>query len=316
MDNITHTLTGLMLSRAGLGRFHQRAPLALILAANVPDIDIVALFSGGLSYIGVHRGYTHSIVFSPVMAALVVLAICGTARNFQGWLRLWLLSLVGIASHLILDWTNSYGVRLLLPFSNEWFHLDLNSLTDLWIMLVLLVAWLMVYVVRMVNAEIGARQGSGRGLAIFALVFFAAFDYGRYMLHQRAVTMLNSRIYDGSVPVRVAAFPTDSSPFLWRAWVETPSMFKRYTLNVTGDFDPGSGSTFYKPEAKEPIAAASATPTFRNFSAFDQYPRWSVTPVPEPEGGNRVELLDLRLPFRAIAIVDRANRVLRTWMEF
>ena len=316
MDPLTHTLTGLMLSRAGLDRLHARAPLLLMLSANAPDIDGLGIFGGVLPYIQYHRGLPHAIALVPVVAALPVLVVCAVARGWVGWLRLYLLSIVGIASHLLVDWTNTYGVRFLLPFSSEWFHLDLNSLSDAWIMVVLLIAWLMVYVVRMVNAEIGAKPASGRGLAIFALVFFVVFDGGKILLHGRGVEILNSRVYDGVVPSRVAVFGSASNPLVWSGWVETPTFFKQYRLNVMSDFDPASGATFYKPEASDAIAAARATPAFRAFLEFDQYPRWSVTPLPEPEGASRVELLDLRLPFRAIAIVDRSNKVLRAWAEF
>ena len=316
MDPFTHTLTGLMMSRAGLDRLHARAPLLLMLSANAPDLDGLGMIGGLLPYIESHRGLPHSIAFVPLVAMLPVLVVCAVMRGFESWLRLYMLSLVGVASHLLLDWTNTYGVRFLLPFSSEWFHLDLNGLTDAWIMAVLLIGWLMVYIVRMVNAEIGAKPGSGRGLAIFALVFFVTFDGAKLLLHSKGVEMLNSRIYDGAVPVRVAVFPSASNPLVWRGWVETQTFFKRYTFNVTGEFDPASGLTLYKPDAPDAIAAARATPVFKTFLAFDLYPRWSVTPLPEPEGATRVELLDLRLPFRAIAIVDRANRVQRAWAEF
>lgn len=316
MDPLTHTLTGLMMSRAGLDRLHARAPLALMLAANAPDVDGLSILGGLAPYIQYHRGLPHTIAFLPLIAILPVLFVCAVARRFEGWLRLYLLSVMGVASHLLLDWTNTYGVRFLRPFSSEWFHLDLNSLMDAWIMAVLLIAWLMVYIVRLVNAEIGAKPGSGHGLAIFALVFFLAFDCGKLFLHQRGVEMLNARVYDGSVPVRVAVFPSASNPVVWRGWVETPTLFKQYRLNVTGDFDPGSGSTFYKPDPSPAIAAARTTSVFRVLLDFDLYPRWSVMPVPEPEGANRVELLDLRLPFKAIAIVDRSNKVQRAWTEY
>jgi inner membrane protein len=316
MDPLTHTLTGLMMSRAGLNRLHARAPLVLMLSANAPDIDGLGILGGLLTYIQYHRGLPHSIACVPLVAMLPVLVVCAVTRGFTGWLRLYLLSLAGVASHLLLDWTNTYGVRFLLPFSSEWFHLDLNSLTDAWIMAVLLIAWLMVYIVGMVNAEIGAKAASGRGLAIFALLFFAAFDGGKLLLHRRGLEILNSRIYDGAVPSRVAVFPSASNPVVWLGWVETPSFFKLYRLNVTTEFDPASGATFYKPDATDAIAAARATAVFRTFLGFDLYPRWSVTPLPEPEGANRVEVFDLRLPFRAIAIVDRANKVQTAWAEY
>ena len=316
MDPLTHSLTGLMMSRAGLGRVHPHAALTLILAANAPDIDGLSIAGGLLPYIEYHRGLAHSLIFIPAMAAFTVLVVCAIVRRFAGWPRLYLLALAGVASHLLLDWTNTYGIRFLLPFSSEWFHLDLNNLTDAWIMTVLLIAWLMVYIVRLVNAEIGAKQASGRGLAIFALAFFLAYDGWKITVHQQALAILNSRIYDGAVPARTAAFPTGSNPFTWHAWVEAPAFFKQYTLNVMRDFDPAAGTTFYKPEASPAIAAARATPVFQRFLAFDQYPRWSATPAPEPDGATRVELLDLRLPFRAIAIVGQSNKVIRSWAEF
>jgi len=316
MDNVTHTLTGLMLSRAGFNRLHERATLALMLSANAPDIDIICLLGGPLAYIRYHRGLTHSLAFGPVMALITVLIVCAVARKFQGVLELYAVCLAGVGSHLLLDWTNTYGVRFFLPFSSEWLHLDLNPLMDLWIIAVLLIAWLMVYIVRMVNAEIGAKPGSGRGLAICALVFFLGYDFSKYLLHQQAIAILNSRIYDGSVATRAAAFPDGSNPLVWRGWVETRTFLKQINVNVLGEFDPGSGGTFYKPDNQAAIAAAKATAVFKTFLGFDQYPRWTVTPVAEPEGGNRVELLDLRLPFRANAILDSQNRVLRAWMSF
>jgi hypothetical protein len=98
--------------------------------------------------------------------------------------------------------------------------------------------------------------------------------------------------------------------------VETASFFKRYDVNVMRQFDPASGTTYYRPEASAAMAAARATPVFQQFLHFNQYPRWSVTPAPDPEGGNRVEVLDLRLSFKAVAILDRENRVQRAWMQF
>lgn len=317
MDPLTHTLTGLMISRTGLGRLHTRAPLALMLAANAPDIDGFSILGGVQSYIHYHRHLPHSILFLPLVAALPVLLLAAIARSFKGWQRLYIVCLAGVASHLLLDWTNSYGVRFLLPFSSEWSHLDLNNLVDLWILAVLLIGWLMMYVVRLVNSEIGAKPGSGRGLAIFALLFFIAYDYGKFLLHQRAIAVLDARIYDGSAPSRVSAFPGGSNPLGWRGWVETSTAFKEYPINLSKDFDPASGTTYYKPDAADAIAVAQSTAPFRVFLGFNQYPRWSFTPVAEPEGGKRVELQDLRFSvFRAIAILDRSNRVQRAWMEF
>ena len=197
MDNFTHTLTGLALSQAGLNRWYPRASLLLILSANVPDIDIVTAFRGSLSYFEHHRGITHTVVMAPVMALLPVLFVCAVSRSMRGWKAAWVLSVIGVASHLLLDWTNAYGIRFLVPFSDHWFRLDLNNLIDLWIWAVLLIAWVGPLLGRLVSSEIGGNAGSGRALAWFALSFVLLYDFGRWLAHQRALEILNSRVYQG-----------------------------------------------------------------------------------------------------------------------
>ena len=70
MDNLTHTMTGVVLSRAGLHRVAPRATLTLLLAVNAPDIDTLPFWGRPLSYLRYHRGYTHALVGLPVVAAL------------------------------------------------------------------------------------------------------------------------------------------------------------------------------------------------------------------------------------------------------
>ena len=62
MDNLTHTLTAVALSHAGLRRKTRFATLTLIAAANLPDVDIISRFWGSATYLKYHRGFTHSIL--------------------------------------------------------------------------------------------------------------------------------------------------------------------------------------------------------------------------------------------------------------
>ena len=315
MDNLTHSLTGLMLSRAGLNRFHPRATAILILAANAPDADVVSWFGGPLSYLEHHRGITHSVLFMPVMAVFTWIVVALFRRSWQGWRAAWVLAFIGIASHLLLDWTNSYGVRLLLPFSDRWFHLDWMFILDPWIWAVLLFATLAPLLGKLVSSEIGAKPGSGRGLAIFALLALSAMCFGRALLHERAIETLNSRIYQGAAPTRVAAFPL-ANPWHWTGWVEGNNFATRFDLNLSAEFDPTAGRMFYKPEPAPAIDAARQTLVFQKFLQFSLYPLWSVTPAPDPEGASLVQVRDERFSFGGSAIVDRGNRVVRSWVHF
>jgi inner membrane protein len=317
MDNLTHTLTGLALSRAGLNRWSARPSLVLILSANIPDIDIVTIARGTFDYFQYHRGITHAVAMAPVMALLPVFFVCAIGRTMRDWKAAYVLSLIGVLSHLLLDWTNAYGVRFLLPFSADWFRLDLNSLTDFWIWGVLLLAFLGPLLGRLVSAEIGAKPGAGRGLALFALAFIPAYDFGRYLIHQRALETLNSRIYQGGPPIRVAAFPISAgNPFDWAGWVERPDFVVRFSMNLLGEFDPTDGTIIYKPEPGPVLDAARQAFVVRKFLEFAQFPLWRVTPMPEPEGARRVEVRDWRFPFTASVTVDASNRVLSSSFHY
>ncbi len=326
MDNITHSLTGLVLSRAGLERLTPRAAWILLLAANAPDIDVVSAFGGSLNYLHYHRHLTHSLVALPVLPLLCVLAVRLASRKPVKWAGAYAIAFIGVASHLVLDLTNTYGVRLLLPFSGQWLHWDITNVIDLWIWGVLFISTSAPALVRLVNAEIGAtgqtRGGARRGFAIFALSFLALYEGARSVAHARAVSTLESRVYSGAAPSRVAALPGPVSLFAWRGIAETPEQVSIVNVSLLGDFDPATGRAFYKPESSPAIEAARRTPVFDEFLRFSQYPFWQVTPAEQAEGGTRVEAMDLRFgdprtpAFVATAIVDANQRVIRAWYQF
>ena len=326
MDNITHSLTGLLLSRAGLDRLTPRAAWILFLAANAPDIDVVSALGGSLNYLHYHRNITHSLLALPVLPLFCVLAVRLISRKPVNWAGAYIIALIGVSSHLVLDLTNVYGVRLLLPFSGRWFRWDITNVIDFWIWGVLFISTCAPALARLVNAEIGAashtRGGARRGFAVFALVFLMLYEGARSVAHARAVSTLESRVYSGAAPSRVAAFPGPVSLFEWRGIAETPDLVHIVSVNLLGDFDPATGRSFYKPEPSPAIEAARRTPVFEEFLRFSQYPFWQLTPSGQAAGETRVEAMDLRFgdprtpAFVATAIVDANQRVMRAWFQF
>lgn len=147
MDPVTHTLTGAALSRAGYHRATPLATVTLMLAANAPDIDIVVGLGGPYLSVAYHRGLTHSIFAIPFLALGVMLVVLAYDR----WVRrrrrpdaepasplaLFLLGLLGCATHPLLDWLNTYGIRLLLPAKGEWYYGDTLFIVDPWVWLML-----------------------------------------------------------------------------------------------------------------------------------------------------------------------------------
>ncbi len=147
MDNLTHSLVGLTAAKAGLEKLSPGTTTLCVLAANAPDSDILALvFGGRWTFLHYHRGITHSIVGTIVLAlALPVVFYLGDLlrsriRDTPTQVRLgglMLASLVVTATHPLLDWTNNYGVRFLLPWNAKWFYGDFVFILDPVIWLVL-----------------------------------------------------------------------------------------------------------------------------------------------------------------------------------
>lgn len=137
MDNLTHSLAGALLGQMGLKRLSGRAIPTLIIAANIPDIDAVAALLGTES-LAMRRGITHG----PLAMLLLPLALTGIMLAWNRWrpaaqpMRAWpllLLAYLGTLSHPALDFLNSYGIRLLEPFSSRWVYGDTLFIIDVWI---------------------------------------------------------------------------------------------------------------------------------------------------------------------------------------
>ena len=163
MDNITHTLVGLMLSRAGLNRGEKGAPLMIMLAANAPDMDTYNFFNDSLTYLQVHRGYTHALPFAPLVALVPLLLVKAFTRTRFTLVTLATYAgcLIAVLSHLLLDWTNVYGVRLMLPFSAKWYRLDITDIIDPVILGVLVLALAAPALSALLTSEMGGRKSTG-----------------------------------------------------------------------------------------------------------------------------------------------------------
>ncbi|MBV7256094.1 metal-dependent hydrolase [Pacificimonas sp. WHA3] len=153
MDNLAHTLAGAVLGEAGLKEKTGLGMATLMIAANIPDIDVIALlFDENLAF---RRGITHG----PVALILLPVVLTAIMIWFDKWQdrrgkrpakRIpvhagWLLALayIGTLSHPVLDWLNVYGIRCLAPFSDRWFYGDTLFIIDVWLWTVLAVGvWL------------------------------------------------------------------------------------------------------------------------------------------------------------------------------
>ncbi len=291
----------------------------MVLAANAPDLDVVSGLGGSVAYIEWHRNITHSLIGLPVMALVTVGIVAAVVRRKLPWLRAWLIALVGVVSHVVLDLTNVYGVRLLLPFSGRWFHWDITPVVDLTIWTILLLGVAAPALGRLVGSEIGEKNpDSGKaGWAVTALLLLAGYDYGRTLLHDRAVEAVGGRTYEGLTPRRAGAFP-QGNPLEWTGVAEMYNAYIVLPVDLRGNLHPSEAETFYKGERTPALYAAKKSLPFRKFDEFVEYPLWIQEPSGEVSDATRVILLDLRfgtpraIGFAASATVDARGRVLNS----
>ncbi|TVP60421.1 MAG: metal-dependent hydrolase, partial [Halomonadaceae bacterium] len=141
MDPVAHTLFGAALAESGLKRTSRYATATLLISANLPDIDVLAHMAGNDASLYFRRGWSHGIL----ALILLPLALAGLVWLWHRWrehkqkvgppFRMGVivgLSYLGVLSHLFLDWLNTYGVRLLMPFDDRWFYGDSLFIIDPW----------------------------------------------------------------------------------------------------------------------------------------------------------------------------------------
>lgn len=178
MDNVTHGLAGLLLAditiaaverRTGQATprgFRRAAVLLGVVAAEFPDADLLysgdVLGMGKLGYLLHHRGHTHTVVFAIVIALVlwgVVLLLRRESRAAPERGALLALAMAGTVSHLLLDFTNSYGVHPFWPLDNRWFYGDAIFIVEPWL-----------WVVAIAPLWFGFRSGFGRAVLAMAFV--------------------------------------------------------------------------------------------------------------------------------------------------
>jgi len=122
MDSLTQIVLGAAVGEAVLGKkVGNKAILFGAIAGTIPDLDIlVRYFTDNVAAIEIHRGFSHSIVFSivfaPIFGWLVYKILKKKEATWQewSWLFFW-----GLFTHPILDSFTTWGTQLFWPFETR-----------------------------------------------------------------------------------------------------------------------------------------------------------------------------------------------------
>ena len=288
VDPFTHLMTGACLARAGFNRKAAYATAAMVVAADLPDIDTLWSLGGPVAAFQHHRGWTHTFLGVPVEAAAVV-GVAWMWHRWRGggaeaklaapvrWGLLFWFALVALLSHLALDWTNNYGLRPFFPFNPRWYEGSIVFIAEpvLWAML--LAALVAPALFGLIGSEVGARKERfrGRGWAIAALVGMMAMWGWREVERQRALTLVAGQDFGAEV-VRMTVSPHPITPFKWHAVVETPMYYQLAVVDtLNGTVTASAAEMIYKPPT------TLATLLAKRSWLGEAYLDWSKWPVVE-----------------------------------
>jgi inner membrane protein len=316
MEPVTHFLTGACLGRSGFNRKTAYATLAMTLAAEAPDLDMLWGFRGPVAELQHHRGWTHTFIGAPVVA----LATVGLVWLLHRWRRKepviaprwgWLLFGAWIAamSHILLDYTVNYGVRPFFPFNPKWHAWSIVFIVDPWLLLALALALLVPAILGLADREIGARRKPfrGRAWAIAGLTFMVVWWGVRNAERDHALALIRTGTYTREPLIRVAAEPHILDPFRWHVIMETEDYYQTGEVRTIGDVvqTDDYADVIYKTPVTPAVAAAKQSYLGK---VYLDWSRWPVTDdlgtvaipgaevTPQP-GWHTVEFQDLRFGY-------------------
>jgi inner membrane protein len=293
----------------------------MVVAAEFPDIDTLWSVRGPIEGFQHHRGITHTFLGLPFEAALIVVGVYAwhrwrvrqasahprvnakplTAAPVR-WGVLYGLALVALLSHLLLDYTNNYGLRPFFPFNDRWYAASIVFIFDPLMFALLLGALVAPWLFGLVSAEVGAKKQPfrGRGWAIAALLGVVGWWGLRTVEHQQAVQMAMAQSIVAPAPAsatdsaqapdaeavdvpsylparRALASPDLLNPFRWSAVMDFGPVYRLAEIDTQGGTVTMGETTYPRPGRSAAVLAAEQSKLGRVYMDWSPMPFVEVT---------------------------------------
>ena len=208
MDVLSQAVLGSSLSQSFADNKSKQLTAMLIgaLAGMSPDLDIfIRSASDPLLFLEFHRQFTHSLIFIPFGALVCSIFFYWFVKNKLSFSQVYLFSILGFATHGLLDACTSYGTQLFWPFSDQRVSWNIVSIVDpLFTLPVLIGVGLAVYR--------GSRL-TARVTFVYAILFLSL---GLLQKHRAETALINLAHQRGHEVERMLVKPSFGNRLVWK----------------------------------------------------------------------------------------------------
>ena len=177
------------------------------LAGLAPDLDILIQSSTDpILFLEYHRQFTHSLFFIPFGSLIVALVLFPLVKSSMSIKTVYFASLLGYATHGLLDACTSYGTQLFWPFSNERVTWNNISIVD---------PLFTIPVLILIGIAIKTKKKIFSFFAIGWISFYLSLGFVQYeRALLAAIELANDR---GHNPERLTLKPSFGNLILWKS---------------------------------------------------------------------------------------------------
>lgn len=270
MDPVTQGLAGALCAQAGCRKRDMRWAAAVgVVAGMAPDLDVLIRSpSDSLLALEYHRHFSHALAFIPIGSLLVALILWPALRRLQRWkgsatasfARVYLWSLLGMASHGVLDAATSYGTRLYWPLTDERVAWNMISVID---------PLFSVPLAILLGIAIWRNSRFIAGTAGLWAAFYLALGWFQ---QDRAEQMLSQWAEAQGISVeRSVAKPAFANLILWRGLIDDGQQFHSLAVRIV----PGQQAQVWPGSVVERISSSRLPENSRIASDMQRFEHFS-----------------------------------------
>ncbi len=298
MDSITHGLLGALTAQLGFRqRIGREATWLAAGAAMVADLDfmvrpmlsLAGVESNEMTTMFSHRGLSHSLFLSPLIALVTAVAWWWFRRRKDGKIRLnelessqpgqtgdsvtpfravrfrllYACLLTAVFSHPLLDWCTSYGTQLLLPFSHARYAIDAVPIIDFVYTSLLILALILCYLARKIAPDCSKRWTLIVGWT--GLILSSGYILTGRAMHDLAISRASQELGAARIS-RADAYPAMGSILVWRVVVRSDTGWSVAAVHVLSPKKPAI--TSFAQADDEWVSRAAGTQEARLFDWF------------------------------------------------